>query len=260
VAEGAIDYHSDRAVAIGTKRQTCICMTIRGDTVARAKGTDRAEARRRYRAIVKAQEEAEAGTEGQATAAAPGVRNRGRGSQALKPAPSPVAQQPGFFGAAKAAYRPVHYREDLGSVVPLITRTHAVWPVLVMTIVAVPLALALPKSTDSFALAAILFILNPTPLLPSMIAGFLAPRATWLLGAINAFIAGTGFVILALLADGQIPGLIKISVDQTPIAFIQVISFAVPFGAILAAGTGWYKRFLAAMPGSGPRQQRRKAK
>jgi len=51
--------------------------------------------------------------------------------------------------------------------------------------------------------------------------------------------------------------------DQAPIAFIQIMSYALPFGAVMAAGTGWYKRFLAAMPGSRPRQQRpqrRKAK
>jgi hypothetical protein len=234
--------------------------------VARAKGTDRAEARRRYRAIVKAQEEAEAGSEGQATAtatattASPGARSRGRGSQALKPTPQQAAQKPGFIGAAKAAYRQAHYREDLSLVVPLVTRSFAVWPVLVMTIIAVPLALALPKSADNPVLAVILFVFNPTPLLPSMVAGFLAPRATWLAGLIDAFITGTGFLVLVVLANGQIPGVVKIAPDQAPIAFIQIMSYALPFGAVMAAGTGWYKRFLAAMPGSAPRQQRRKTK
>jgi hypothetical protein len=239
-------------------------MTPRGDTVARAKGTDRAEARRRYRAIVKAQEEAEAGSEGRSTAtattAAPGARSRGRGSQALKPTPQQAAQKPGFIGAAKAAYRQAHYREDLSLVVPLVTRSFAVWPVLVMTIIAVPLALALPKSADNPVLAVILFVFNPTPLLPSMVAGFLAPRATWLAGLIDAFITGTGFLVLVVLANGQIPGVVKIAPDQAPIAFIQIMSYALPFGAVMAAGTGWYKRFLAAMPGSAPRQQRRKTK
>jgi len=64
--------------------------------------------------------------------------------------------------------------------VPLVTRSYAVWPVLVLTIVAVPLALALPKSADNpIPCLSILFVFNPTPLLPSMVAGFLAPRATW---------------------------------------------------------------------------------
>jgi hypothetical protein len=235
-------------------------MTTRGDTVARAKGTDRAEARRRYRAIVKAQEEAEAGSESQTTAVAVGARNRGRSSQAFKPVPQQAAQKPGFLGAAKAAYRPVHYREDLRFLVPLVTRTFAVWPVLVLTIVAVPLALALRKSTNDPILGVLTFWLSPLPMLPAMIAGFLAPRATWLAGAINGFIIGTGFIVLLVLADGQFPGLSKVSPGQAPVAFIQVMTSAVPFGAVMAAGTGWYKRFLAAMPGSGPRQQRRKAK
>ena len=229
--------------------------------MARAKGTDRAEARRRYRAYLKAQEEAEAGSEGEAPAATLGARSRGRNSQDFKPLPAQTAQKPGFMGAARAAYRPVHYREDLRFIVPLVTRTHAVWPVLVLTLVAIPLALTLSKSTDNPVLGAALFLLSPTPLVPAMIAGFLAPRATWLAGAINAFICGIGFLVVALLANGQIPGLPKVAPDQLPIAFIQVMSSALPLGALLAAGTGWYKRFLAAMPGSGPRQQqRRKAK
>src|ERR1035437_3062276 len=172
-------------------------MTTRGDTVARAKGTDRAEARRRYRAIVKAQEEAEAGSEGQEAVAVGPTRNRGRGPQALKPLPQPqVAQRPGFFGAARAAYRPVHYREDARYIVPLITRTHAVWPVLVLTIVAVPLALSRPNVKDDPILSLIAFFLSPTPLVPAMIAGFLAPRATWLAGAVASFITLTGVVVL----------------------------------------------------------------
>ena len=234
--------------------------------MARAKGTDRAEARRRYRAIVKAQEEAEAGSEGQSTATAttatPGARSRGRASQALKPAAPQPAQKPGLLGAAKAAYREAHYREDLRYFVPLVTRTHAVWPTLLLTIVAVPLALALKNTTDSPVLGAVAFWLSPTPLLPSMIAGFLAPRATWLAGAINGFIVGAGLIVFLIVTNGQIPGVEKSAPQGLLSASVYIMATAVPFGAVLAAGTGWYKRFLAAMPGSRPRQtqQRRKTK
>lgn len=228
--------------------------------MARAKGTDRAEARRRYRAIVKAQEEAEAGTEGQATAAAPVARNRARGSQALKPLPPQATARPGFLGAAKAAYRPVHYREDLRYLVPLVTRTHAVWPVLAVTLIAVPLALSRPNVQGDSILGLLAFWLSPTPLLPAMVAGFLAPRATWLAGAIDGFIVGAGLIIFLVLANGQtLPGE-QIAPSGLFAASLQILFYSVPFGAALGAGTGWYKRFLAAMPGTAPRQQRRKAK
>jgi hypothetical protein len=226
--------------------------------VARAKGTDRAEARRRYRAIVKAQEDAEAGTEAPSTAAPSAARNRGRGPQTIKPAPSQVAQRPGFFGAAKGAYRPVHYREDLQFVVPLVTRTFAVWPVLVLTIIAVPLALSRPNVQGDPILGFLAFWLSPTPLLPAMIAGFLAPRATWLAGAINGLIVGTGLIVFLAVANGQIIGGEKIAPSGLLAASVQILVYAVPFGAFLAAGTGWYKRFLAAMPGTAPRQQQRR--
>jgi hypothetical protein len=227
--------------------------------VARAKGTDRAEARRRYRAIVKAQEEAEAGTEGQAAAAAPAARNRARGSQALKPPPAQAVVRPGFFGAAKAAYRPVHYREDLRFLVPLVTRTHAVWPVLAVTLFAVPLALSRPNVQGDSILGLLAFWLSPTPLLPAMVAGFLAPRATWLAGAIDGFIVGAGLVIFLVLANGQtLPGE-QIAPSGLFAASLQILFYSVPVGAALGAGTGWYKRFLAGMSNTAPRQ-RRKAK
>ena len=228
--------------------------------MARAKGTDRAEARRRYRAIVKAQQEAEAGSEGQTAASAPGAKSRGRSPQGFRPAQPQTVQRLGFLAAAKAAYRPVHYREDLRFVVPLVTRTFAVWPVLVITIVAVPLALSRPNVKDDTILGLLAFWLSPTPLLPAMIAGFLAPRATWLAGAINGFIVGLGLIAFLVVANGQILAGEQVAPQGIFAASLQILSYAVPFGAVLAAGTGWYKRFLAAMQGSGTRQQRRKTK
>jgi len=229
--------------------------------VARAKGTDRAEARRRYRAYLKAQEEAEAGSEGEAPATTLEARSRGRSSQDFKPLPAQTAQRPGIMGAARAAYRPVHYREDLRFIVPLVTRTHAVWPVLALTLVAIPLALSRPNVKDDPVLNLIGYFLSQTPIVPAMIAGFLAPRATWLAGLIDGLIVGVGLIVVVVLAGATQLGVDKVPPDQVLGVSVRILSAAVPFCALLAAGTGWYKRFLAAMPGSGPRQQqRRKAK
>jgi hypothetical protein len=230
--------------------------------VARAKGTDRAEARRRYRAIVKAQEEAEDGSEGQAVVVSTAAgRNRGRASQALKPLQPAPGQRLGLIGAAKAAYRPVHYREDLRYIVPLVTRTHAVWPVLVITMVAVPLALTRPTnataSSGDAVLGVLAFWLSPTPLVPAMFAGFFAPRASWLVGAIDGFIVGAGLIVFVILANGQLPAGDKIATDGILAATVQVMSLAIPMGAVIAAFTGWYKRFLTLSSGNG---NRRKAK
>ena len=229
--------------------------------MARAKGTDRAEARRRYRAIVKAQEEAEDGSEGQAVVVSTAAgRNRGRASQALKPLQPAPGQRLGLIGAAKAAYRPVHYREDLRFIVPLVTRTHAVWPVLVLTIVAVPLALSRPPNAPGNpdpVLSVLAFWLSPTPLVPAMFAGFFAPRASWLVGAIDGFIVGAGLIVYVILANGQLPAGDKIATDGILAATVQVMSLAVPMGAVIAAFTGWYKRFLTLSSSPG---NRRKAK
>jgi len=60
-----MDYHSDRAVLHPGRRLTCLFEPTQGEIVARAKRTDRAEARRRYRAYLAEQTEAEAAKGGE---------------------------------------------------------------------------------------------------------------------------------------------------------------------------------------------------
>ncbi len=103
----------------------------------------------------------------------------------------------------------------------------------------------------------ILFWLSPTPLAPAMVAGFLAPKATWLAGAIDGLIVGVGFITLLVLANGQTLSGAQIAPSGLFAESIQILFYSVPFGAALGAGTGWYKRFLAAMPGTAPRQRRK---
>jgi hypothetical protein len=64
-------------------------------------------------------------------------------------------------------------------------------------------------------------------------------------------------VVLLTLANGEIAGFPKIAPDQLLPVFVQVMTFGVPFGAVVAAFTGWYKRFLTLSSGNG---NRRKAK
>jgi hypothetical protein len=172
----------------------------------------------------------------------------------LQPA---TGQRLGLIGAAKAAYRPVHYREDLRLAVPLITRTHAVWPVLALTIVAVPLSLSRPPIDSDPVLGVTTFFLSPMMLMPGIMAGLLAPRATWLAGVINGLIVGTGLTLLIVVGAGRVVGYDKVASDQVIALFIQIVSLSVPMGAVVAAFTGWYKRFLTLSSGPG---NRRKAK
>jgi hypothetical protein len=169
--------------------------------VARAKRTDRAEARRKYRAYLQAQEEAaiaEAREHG-GPDEAPTRTLRAR-DQRSSAAPVPGARM-GMFAAARAAYRTPTYVSDVRNIRSLVVGSNAVWPVLIVCVVSgAYLSWQMSSSkgavTDPIVGAVYSFVFAPIPLLPPMLAGFLAPRATWLAGMIAAFIASMTFVVV----------------------------------------------------------------
>jgi hypothetical protein len=84
--------------------------------VARAKRTDRAEARRRYRAQLAAEgrdEEVDPAEDGEPAGASP-VPNRPPQRRAAAPPPA-TPQRPGIGYAFRAAFRPANFREDLAA-------------------------------------------------------------------------------------------------------------------------------------------------
>ena len=172
--------------------------------MARAKRTDRAEARRKYRAYLQAQEEAEAasagGDEDAADDSAAQTAKPAR-SRDVKPQP---ATQPGvrlgIVAAARAAGRQPHYLDDVRNVRSLVLGSNAIWPVLAICIIAGIYA-ETRIASNNYAGDPILpflfqFLFYPVPLLPPMLAGFLAPRSTWLAGMIASFIATTTLVLV----------------------------------------------------------------
>jgi hypothetical protein len=177
--------------------------------VARAKRTDRAEARRKYRAYLQAQEEAaiaEARAHGgpdEAPTSTPRARD-----QRSSAAPVPGARM-GMFAAARAAYRTPTYVSDVRNIRSLVVGSNAVWPVLIMCVVGgAYMSIRISSGSSSASNDPILstvyqFVFYPIPLIPPMLAGFLAPRATWLAGLIAAFIATMTLVVVVGLNVGS---------------------------------------------------------
>jgi len=277
--------------------------------VARAKRTDRAEARRKYRAYLLAQEEAGVADETGAAAtpgAAPAKTFRGRDPRSVTPLAPTVRL--GIVAAARAAYRTPHYIDDIRTAPALIFRSNAIWPVAAIC-VAAGAYFSVRLSSGNYGNDPVLpalyqFLFFPVPLLPPMIAGFFAPRSTWLAGIIASFIATMTLVVVVGLAAGKFTnsaGGLSVgspepsstvvatangSVSETPLAtaspapsaspspsgatssssgtttgttFGDLLNLAVillaqslAFGALMAALSGWYKRFLALT--SGPRR------
>jgi hypothetical protein len=221
--------------------------------VARAKRTDRAEARRRYRAAM-----AEAGTpvpdlepDDDAAPAKPAASRgsataRATGSAASGPAPM---QRPGIGYAFRTAFRPADVRGDLKAL-PGLMKHPAFWGPLLLSAAAV--AVIPIFGVTSLTVLFYQYFSGTAPLGTSFIAGFFAPRASYLLGALIA-LASVGFqaiVFLGPFGNGffdlqtQTTGA-AVSKDVLVQSILTNALFAgVPSGAFFAAAAAWYRRFL----------------
>jgi hypothetical protein len=222
--------------------------------VARAKKTDRAEARRRHRAVL-----LEQGQGDPETYEAPEERATVRtGRVAGASASSGPTKRVGIFGAMKQAVNPVHYGDDLRYAPTLIFRTKAIWPTVLLSVGGLAFGLTQTDyNSDGYRFAAT-FVIAPTPLIQPMIAGFLAPRATWLAGIVSALISGACLEVLLIWAySGHLANMPPGTFSYLSLTLDLALS-AVTFGALLGAASGWYKRFLASGAlGAQPRNQKR---
>jgi hypothetical protein len=231
--------------------------------VARAKRTDRAEARRQYRAYLAAQAEAQSAAEAEEVPAEePGAPARPTRTRDVEVAYKP-GERPGIFGSIRSATRTPHYVDDLRNIGPLVVGTKAVWPVAAICLISAVVAYPRINSQTVVANDPILsvifqFVLYPLPLLPPMMAGFLAPRSTWLAGAIAALISTLTLIALVIATQFKVEGSTT-SITGANVLGITAswLSVALPFGALIGAASGWYKRFLDLM---GAGRQRNVAK
>jgi hypothetical protein len=164
--------------------------------VARAKRTDRAEARRRYRAQLAAED---AGGEVDAEAAedpAAAAPSRGR------PAPrQPERQAPprgGMSYAFRAAFHPVNFREDLAQL-PSILRSRAL---LIPLAVTVATAIVFRATSGKEIVSVLLwqYFVFPPPIGAIFITGFFARRASYLNGLIIGLVAALAFTLVVASA------------------------------------------------------------
>ncbi len=171
--------------------------------MARAKRTDRAEARRRYRAQLAAEgrdEELDPAEDGEPAGASP-APNRPPQRRAAPPPATP--QRPGIGYAFRAAFRPANFREDLAAL-PGLLRHRSVWlPALISIGTTVVLLVTGGRDVIS-ALVYQYFIVTP-PIGAIFLSGFLAPRASYLTGAVAGLV---GAICLAVLVAASSTGVL----------------------------------------------------
>lgn len=223
--------------------------------MARAKRTDRAEARRKYRAYLMDQEGSavEADDSGNPTVAGPRVARDPKLQPVLQP-----GQRMGIFAAAKAAYRTPHYMDDIRNSRELIFHSKAVWPVLLVCVAGGIFSVYRiangAAANDALVSTIFQFLFWPIPLLPPMLAGFLAPRSSWLAGVIAGFISSMTLVWIFAMTTIAVPGYSG-QLNGTSLlgVALQLLSSSLAFGLMMAAATAWYKRFLTLSSGGGRR-------
>lgn len=228
--------------------------------MARAKTTDRAEARRRYRAQLAAEAVAESG-EAATVGADLGPESRAGAEASGRAVPRAgvgTTPRPSLLGALRTAAAPADVRGDLQALPVIARRTKSVWlpAVLILGTGAAFLVPALAENQIVRFLAVAL--LAPPPMIPAFLAGMLTPRGSWLVGGIAGLISGLTVVLLITITPG--------TTSTTSGLDFQNVGFLVVAGPVFGMGvgafSGFYRRFLAlsAPPRQAPRKSNPGAK
>ncbi|MHB8672493.1 MAG: hypothetical protein ACYDAK_02285 [Candidatus Limnocylindrales bacterium] len=204
--------------------------------MARAKRTDRAEARRRYRA--EAAEAAATEIPDDDEAAPAGAAGARPGSAAARSAATTgLTPRPGFLGAFRSAYHVADIRGDLRAL-PGLVRGRAFLVSSGLIVATLVVAIATTGVPNAITALVVALFLGPLPIGAIYAAGALAPRASYLLGAIASFLGTLGLVVYAVTVTRSVP-----SIADVVYAFV----FYTVFGGVIGAGLGFYRRLLRAL-------------
>jgi hypothetical protein len=215
--------------------------------VARAKNTDRAEARRRYRAATAAEVESDA-----MSVPAAAVPRDARASGVPKGPAEPV-KRPGVVESFRLSARPADVRGDIRAL-PRILRTEPrVWLAPGLVVLG-GVILVVPQFGESSIGRLITgLLIFPQPLIPYFLGGMLVSRGAWLIGLLTGLLAGIISTIYILTVSTT--GASGITTAQRSDALLYVIIVSPLFGLATGAFAGFYRRFLRI---ASPAQQQRK--
>jgi hypothetical protein len=248
--------------------------------VARAKRTARADARRRYRAEQNLVDEsaaidddaAAAATTASATAAKPATAR----PKTAAPAPANTPPRMSIGTAFRTSFRPLDVRGDLAALPALALRSKALLIPILLVIASTALIFITAglKGSDTATDAAstigqwatfvsqfMFAYFIQTPAIGAVfLAGFLAPKASWLLGAIVGLVAAICYGLIILVYPTAIATEAP-TASQANDVIMAALVLTPLMGAFFAAAAAWYRRFLQlSNPNRNQRRQQAKAK
>jgi hypothetical protein len=230
-------------------------------TVARAKRTERAEARRRYRATLATDPLAEGDDGADEPSSSSQGATRSNAAQAGKQSSSGTPERVGFLDAFRLSIRPIHVRQDLAALPWITIHTKAIWLPVLITIAATIVTAATGANDMVTGLLFTYFVVFPA-IGGVFIGGFLAPRASWLVGIVVGLVSAACYVALGLtgLLPPASPGagtsFADVFAADPRSATISAFIWSPIMGAFFAAAAAWYRRFLAL---SSPNRNRRQS-
>lgn len=191
----------------------------------RAKRTDRAEARRRYRASLGEQPFDEAD---ETTAPPPAGR---------VPAPRPpsAGERPGLGYAFRASFRPVNLGEDL-RYLPKLLIDRSVWLPILLTIAA-GVAFAVTNGSNWLVNLVATYFVAPPALGSVFIGGFLAPRASYLVGLIVGFVSAVVASVIILTSSTSLMTGQPLGTTPTPTPAASISANVSATAAAAASGS-----------------------
>ena len=218
--------------------------------MARAKRTERAEARRRYRAATAGDPATDAFESDEPVSSSA----RASGPPATRAGSTGTPARVGFVDAFKQSIRPLHVRPDIAALPWIAVHTKAIWVPVLITILSTIVTAATGATDMVTGLLFTYFVVFPA-IGGVFIAGFLAPRASWLCGMVVGLVSAVCYVLLGLTGRLPAPFAEQFNVS-TGAAAVSAFIYSPLMGAFFAAGAAWYRRFLAL---SSPSRNRRAA-
>jgi hypothetical protein len=214
--------------------------------VARAKKTDRSEARRRYREATGAAQPGVDGVDAPAVPAAAMPRDQ-RGRQPASSPGTPAPARGGFLGTMRRAAGPADIRGDLRALPRLLIDKAFLIPAAV--IVGTAAAMMIPGLASNQLVSMVgNVILQPPPMIIAFLAGMLAPRGAWLLGGLVSVLAGIALVVVVTTTTDSIIttlGFTYVATIDQKLAYARSVFLQAPvFGIAVGAFAGFYRRFL----------------
>jgi len=145
-------------------------------------------------------------------------------------------------------------REDVRALPTMFVQRRLLWVPFVLGVVGFVLTLAfagLPTDMQALASLYISFLFVPPALFTYFIAGFLAPRAAYLVGFLLALFMSVLWAILAgalgFLYIAEVGAVFLLPEDLRSTAAVQFTALSLVYGTLAAAFAGWYRDFLRRM-------------